>query len=131
MKLLTGEWVAAEQENKALRDRLRKQFWSDVGIKPAKNTSEVDIAPAARLALLKSLVDITLGGKEGDKEMKAVTALAGAEAAKLAVGSFAHGGKSLAPDMNLMAPTKMRLFFLIPDVTSYERARNNSDGDNG
>jgi hypothetical protein len=129
MKLLTGEWFAAEQENKALRDAKRKEFWSDVGITPAKNTSEIDIAPGARLGLLQSLVDKTLGGKEGDEDLKAVTALAGVKAAGLALGSFSHGGASMAPDMVKMAPKNLRAFFLFQEKTSYEWSRTDSEGD--
>jgi hypothetical protein len=120
IKLLTGEWFAAEQENKALRDAKRKEFWSEVGIKPAKNTSEIDIAPGARLGLLQSLVDKTLGGKEGDENLKAVTTLAGIKAAGLAIGSFSHGGASMAPDMNKMAPRHLRNFLLTDEETAYE-----------
>ena len=127
MKLLTGEWLAAEQENKALRDGLRKQFWSDVGVTPAKNTSEIDIAPGTRLGLLQSLVDQTLKGKEGDGNLKAITALAGAKAAGLAIGSFGHGGPSMAPDMVKMAPKQLRKFLLTDEETAYEWA--NSEGD--
>jgi hypothetical protein len=126
MKLLTGEWFAAEQENKALRDAKRREFWSDAGIKPAKNTSEIDIAPGARLGLLQSLVDKTLGGKEGDENLKVVTALAGVKAAGLAVGSFSHGGASMAPDMVKMAPKQLRKFLLTDEETAYEWA--NSEG---
>jgi hypothetical protein len=126
MKLLTGEWFAAEQENKALRDAKRKQFWSEVGIKPAKNTSEIDIAPGARLGLMQSLVDKTLGGKEGDENLKAVTKLAGVKAAGLAIGSFSHGGASMAPDMVQMAPKQLRKFLLTDEETAYEWA--NSEG---
>jgi hypothetical protein len=129
MKLLTGEWLAAEQENKALRDRLRQQFWSDVGITPAKNTSQVDIAPETRLGLLQSLVDRTLNGKEDDENLKAISALAGAQVAGLAVGSFSHGGTSMAPDMVKMAPKNLREFLLTDEETAYEWA--NSEGDNG
>jgi hypothetical protein len=120
MKLLTGEWFAAEQENKALRDAKRKEFWSDVGITPAKNTSEIDIAPGARLGLLQSLVEKTLNGKEGDEDLKAVTKLAGAKAAQLAIGSFSHGGASMAPDMMKMAPRQLRKFLLTDEETAYE-----------
>ena len=127
MKLLTGEWMAAEQENKALRDRLRKQFWSEVGIQPAKNSSEIDLAPGSRLGLLQALVDQTLNGKEGDGNLKAVTALAGAAAAGLAIGSFSHGGPSMAPDMMKMSPKQLRKFLLTDEETAYEWA--NSEGD--
>jgi hypothetical protein len=120
MKLLTGEWFAAEQENKALRDAKRKEFWSEVGIKPAKNTSEIDIAPGARLGLLQSLVDKTLSGREGDENLKAVTKLAGVHAVQLAIGSFSHGGTSLAPDMMRMAPRQLRKFLLTDEETAYE-----------
>ena len=117
MKLLTGEWMAAEQENKALRDKLRNEFWSDVGISPARNTSEIDIAPGGRLALMQSLVEKTLGGKEGDAALKAVTSLASGKVAALAIGSFGHGGVSFAPDMVKMAPKNLRQF-------SVDRRRN-------
>ena len=129
MKLLTGEWLAAEQENKALRDAKRKEFWSDVGIKPAKNTSEIDLAPGARLGLLQSLVDKTLGGREGDKNLKTITTLAGVKAAGLAIGSFSHGGPSMAPDMVKMAPKAKRAFFLFQEKTSYEWSTTDSEGD--
>ena len=127
MKLLTGEWFAAEQENKALRDAKRQEFWSDVGIRPAKNTSEIDIAPGERLGLLQSLVDRTLGGREGDENLKAVTKLAGAGGAQLAIGSFSHGGASFAPDMVKMAPKQLRKFLTTDEETAYEWA--NSEGD--
>jgi hypothetical protein len=129
MKLLTGEWFAAEQENKALRDAKRREFWSDAGIKPAKNTSEIDIAPGARLGLLQSLVDKTLGSKEGDENLKAVTALAGVKAAGLAIGSFSHGGASMAPDMVKMAPKTLRAYFLFQEKTSYEWSSPGSGGE--
>ena len=129
MKLLTGEWMAAEQENKALRDAKRKEFWSDVGIMPAKNTSEVDIAPGARLGLLQALVEMTLNGKEGDENLKAVTALAGVKAAGFAIGSFNHGGAGMAPDMVKMAPRQLRKFLLTDEETAYEWSLSSDTGE--
>jgi hypothetical protein len=72
------------------------------------------------LRLLQSLVDKTLGGKEGDEDLKAVTALAGVKAAGLALGSFSHGGASMAPDMVKMAPRHLRNFLLTDEETAYE-----------
>ncbi|QND51887.1 hypothetical protein HB779_08205 [Phyllobacterium sp. 628] len=119
MKLLTGEWQAAEQENKTLRDALRTQFWQECGIKPAKNTSDIDITPSSRSDLLQSLIQKTTSGKEDDVNLKDITLLAGTQTANLAIGSFSHGA-NLAVDMMLLAPQSLRKYFITNEKTSYE-----------
>jgi hypothetical protein len=122
IKLQTAEWLAAEQENKAIRDRLRKQFWSEIGVTPAKNTTDIDIPEASRLGFMQSLVEKTINGKESDREMKRITTLAVGEVASLAIGTFGHGGLRAAPDMARLAPKQLRNFFRTQEKTSYEWA---------
>ncbi len=107
---------------------MRAQFWTELGIKPAKNSSDIDIAPAARLKLLSQLGGLTIGGKEQDGELRHITQQALAEIADIAIGSFSYSGPSMALDMNLMAPASLRSFFLTAEMTSYEEAKFGADG---
>lgn len=123
MKLLTHEWMAAELENKKLRDGLRPKFWAEIGITPAKNSKDVDIPPSARSVMLAQLSETMLSGKEKDIDLHSITKHALAEAGNLGLGSFSHGGPSLAIDMNLIAPRALRSFFLEEETTAYEQSR--------
>ncbi|PTV95006.1 hypothetical protein C8J27_106276 [Rhodobacter aestuarii] len=123
LKLLSGEWYAAEAENVAIRDRLRATFWRECGIKPARKTSEVDIAPTARLELMAQLVKVTLLGKEEDEELQRITQLAGTSVAGLALGTFSSPSLGLAPEHSDLAPKIMRAFFTPGDRTTFELNR--------
>ena len=122
-KLLSGEWYAAEAENVVIRDGLRAAFWRECGITPARKTSEVDIAPSARLGLLGQLVDQTLSGKEEDAELRRITQLAGASVAGLGLGAVAPPSLGLAPEHSGLAPEMMRAFFTPADRTTFELNR--------
>lgn len=127
MKLLTHAWMAAELENKQIRDSLRPKFWAEIGIAPAKNSSDVDIPVSDRLALHRQLGELTLNGKERDADLQAITQAALAEVGSLALGSISYGGRSLAIDMNKMAPLALRSFFLKQETTAYEQAKFGAD----
>lgn len=55
-KFLTGTWEGDETDNQQKRDDRRKAFWEELGITPAKDTSEIDIPVAQRMDLFQSLV---------------------------------------------------------------------------
>lgn len=120
MKVAKQEWLIAEQENKRIRDSLRQQFWTECGIKPARNTSEIDIPAAARVETFWAIFEKTQNGKEADAELRNITTLAGQQIAELLIGSFANGANSFAPDMDKIAPKILRAFFLGDSKTSYE-----------
>ena len=132
MKLLTGEWLAAERENKALRDAKRKEFWAAVGVKPAKATSEIDLPPEARLTTMRTLADLVSNGKENDAELRRITTVAVEAMSAMSLGAFAHHSVGRAPDMAAAMPLRWaQRHFLINLESSPEYALNERRRDGG
>lgn len=120
IKTLSGQWTTLQHKNRALRDKTRKRFYSELGITPAKKVSEIDIPPAGRNANIQSLVEKTINGREGDGDMKAVATLAGTIVGQLSPGFMSLGGLSEAFDFFSHHPEQMRKFFLSDDLHSFE-----------
>lgn len=128
MKLLSGEWIAAENENKTIRDAARAQFWADVGVTPAKEAAEVSLAPAQRLGTIAGLVQTAVSGPEGDAELRRITAIAGGAVAQLGLGGFAHAATNLSPSIANMAPRALRSFFTGDERTAFELSLTGGEG---
>lgn len=119
MKLLSGEWLAAERENKSTRDAKRAEFWIDMGVTPAKDASEVALEPARRASIMSSLVAKTLEGRENDPELERITTLAAADVAQLALGSLGTG-VARSPSFTKLTPKRLRNYFVTWERTSFE-----------
>ena len=123
IKMLSPEWEALQKENVKLRDSNRKRFFSELGITPAKEMSEIDMGASARLSKMQSLIQTTLAGKETDSELQSITQLAGSVLGEFTPGFMTHGGPSLAFNIADMHPRILRGFFWTEGETTYETAR--------
>ncbi|MGH0003854.1 hypothetical protein ACQU0X_27590 [Pseudovibrio ascidiaceicola] len=120
IKMLSPEWEALQKENVKLRDSNRKRFFSELGIKPAKEMSEIDMGASARLGKMQSLIKTTLAGKENDGELQNITQLASSILGEFTPGFMTHGGPSLAFNIADMHPRVLRNFFITEHLTAYE-----------
>ncbi|UGX85190.1 hypothetical protein [Phyllobacterium meliloti] len=75
MKLLSEEWLAAEQENKALRNVKREEFWSGLAVTRSRDMADIDIAPQERLANIAMLLS-KAGDRTDDAEILSIAATA-------------------------------------------------------
>ncbi|KZL25134.1 hypothetical protein [Pseudovibrio sp. Ad37] len=123
IKMLSPEWEALQKENVKLRDSTRRRFFSELGIIPAKEMSEVDMSSSSRLNNMQNLVRTTLSGKENDVDLQAITQLANTILSELTPGFMSFTGPSLAFDVATMHPHILRGFFWTEGQTTYETAR--------
>src|ERR1700754_261211 len=110
-KFLTGTWEGDETDNQQKRDDRRKAFWEELGITPAKDTSEIDIPVAQRMDLFQSLVQQTVSGPEANVQMKAIALAAAQAVGGMTLGSMDAGGPSLAFSWSELLPIEMKKFF--------------------
>lgn len=124
LKFDQDSWIAAENENRELRDTLRKQFWVDMGIRPATETAEIDIAPEKRLGLMQALLEKTMTGREQDENLKLAASLSQQNILTIELGVLPVIGSGLKmpkwADLNL---SNYQKFFLSWHVSTYERSR--------
>jgi hypothetical protein len=122
-KFLTGSWEGDETDNQQKRDGRRKAFWDELGVTPAKDTSEIDIPVAQRMALFESLVQQTIAGREGNAQMKAITLAAAQAIGSMTLGSLDVGVPSMAFSWNELLPIEMKKFFQQWHVTAFEASK--------
>lgn len=56
LKLLSSDWIAAEIENRGIRDQRRKQFWDELGLKRATDLNQMEIEPEQKLDNIFQLI---------------------------------------------------------------------------
>lgn len=122
-KFLTGTWEGDETDNQQKRDDRRKAFWEELGITPAKDTSEIDIPVAQRMDLFQSLVQQTVSGPEANVQMKAIALAAAQAVGGMTLGSMDAGGPSLAFSWSELLPIEMKKFFQQWHVTAFEASK--------
>jgi len=122
-KFLTGAWESQETENQEQRDARRAAFWAELGLTPAKDSSEIHLAPGTRLSTLETLVAKTIAGRESNAQLKASAALVGALAAEHGLGSLSLDAPSLAFSWMTLHPIALKAFFLQWHVTAFEHSK--------
>lgn len=122
-KFLTGTWEGDETDNQQKRDDRRKAFWEELGITPAKDTSEIDIPVAQRMDLFQSLVQQTVSGREANVQMKAIALAAAQAVGGMTLGSLDAGVPSLAFSWSELLPIEMKKFFQQWHVTAFEASK--------
>jgi hypothetical protein len=108
IKLLSGEWVSAEAENKQLRDSKREEFWESLGVSRTRNLEEMDLPPMDRLANAQALLS-TAGSQTGNADILGVAGLASAALSAIGPGSIPFAG--------LVQPLRLE------DLTVFARSR--------
>lgn len=114
LKLLSDEWIAAEQENKAIRDAAREAFWKAVAGKRARDLDEIDIAPAERLGTITKLLDLA-GNRLGDDDLLDIAKLAGSALSLIAPGTMPFSAQA-QPLMISALTTEAHTSFFQNDV---------------
>lgn len=122
-KFLTGTWEGDETDNQQRRDDRRKAFWEELGITPARDTAEIDIPAAERMAIFQSLVQQATSGREANPQMRAITLAAAQAVGNMTLGSLDAGVPSLAFSWNELLPIEMKKFFLQWHVTAFEASK--------
>lgn len=123
IKILSAQWEELQHENVKLRDKARKRFYKELGIKPASRVSEIGLAPGSRNSNMQSLIAKAKSGREGDGDLRAINTLAAQSLASYTPGFRHMGGLSLAYDFASQHPKALREFFLSDDLTTFEIAK--------
>ncbi|NLS00926.1 hypothetical protein HGP17_29200 [Rhizobium sp. P38BS-XIX] len=122
-KFLTGGWEGDETDNQQKRDDRRKTFWEELGVTPARDTAEIDIPVADRMALYQSLVQQTVSGPVDNAQMRAITLVAAQAIGGMTLGSLDPGVPSMAFSWNELLPIEMKKFFMQWHVTAFEASK--------
>lgn len=118
IKLLSNAWLAAEHENKSIRDNKRAAFWSELAVRKAVSLEEMEIAPIDRLENVLGLLENTLGKAE-DAGVAGIINTMAAELTSIAPGSL-QVAMTLPLRMQDLTVFQRGQFFqteLIPDFT--------------
>ena len=125
LKLTSWAWRSASGENRSQRDALRRQFFADAGITPAKSLREVYRTRGSRPASIAAQMATVKDNRLGDADLAA--AAAAAESAMAAVGlgipSLPVGRAERQPLGRMgLAPEVLKKFFLTDQETALERS---------
>lgn len=124
LKVTSGAWQAASEENKEQRNTLREQFFSQAGIKPAKSMREVHFPLASRLNKLAPQLDITKNNRLSDDGLKECAELAEAmiTLSGLGIPSLTPRPESQTLGLLALSPEVLKRFFITDQETAFERS---------
>ncbi|MBO0664605.1 hypothetical protein LQ948_18815 [Jiella sp. MQZ9-1] len=122
MKLMTDEWVAAEIENKTIRNAKREEFWDSLDVIRARDISEIDIPHSDRLDNIRSLLGKT-GDKLNDKETLNVIVEASALLEQIAPGASEFCGTVIPLAMRDLTVFARNKFFQTNVIPIYNLTR--------
>lgn len=122
MKLMTDEWVAAEIENKTIRNVKREEFWDNLGVSRARNISAIDIPHSERLGNIQSLLAKT-GDKLNDDETLKVIGKASLLLEQIAPGASEFTGTVITLAMKDLTVFARSQFFQTNVIPSYNFTR--------
>ena len=99
MTLVTSSaWLSEAEERKALRDRVRANFYRKIGVAPVRSLSDVVLSPFAQAATLPKLIS-QANALQGDPQI--AQALAELETGFSAVGLGRGGAMARAGETRL------------------------------
>lgn len=124
LKITSGGWTSASDENRAQRDGLRHTFFAEAGIKPAKSLREVNIGPEARTAHTLALVAAAATNRIGDANLDHIATVAQAAliAAGLGVPSLSRPSEGSSFGIAALTPVVLQRFFKTDHHSAFDRS---------
>lgn len=124
LKITSGGWTSASDENREQRDALRQAFFAEAGITPAKSLRAVNISPEVRTAQALALVAAATTNRIGDANLDQITSVAQAAliAAGLGVPSSSQAPESSSLGVMALAPEVLQRFFKTDHRSAFDRS---------
>ena len=124
LKVTSGAWVSASQENKVQRDGARKAFFADAGVQPQRTLRDLHIPLASRLGKVHEQIGHVDSNRIGDAGLtecaelaKAMLALGG-----LGIASVPMGVEHRTFGLAGLSPEVLKRFFVTDQETSLEKS---------
>lgn len=124
LKITSGGWTSASDENRAQRDALRQAFFAEAGIAPVKSLREVNIGPEARTTQALALVAAAENNRIGDANLDHIATIAQASllAAGLGIPSLLRSSESSSLGIVALAPEVLQRFFKTDHRSAFDRS---------
>lgn len=125
LKIISGAWLAANDENRQQRDSKRKEFFAQSGIVPAKRMRDVFVPGEVRLERTLGLFEAATAGRVGgDQQLAAIV-----DQMKNEIGLIGLAASNIMPSVEQQAigmlgysPEAFKNFFDVDLETSLGRA---------
>ena len=124
LKITSGGWLSASDENRAQRDALRQAFFAQAGIAPARSLRDVNIGPERRTGQAMALVASAATNRIGDANLDAITAITQAEmlATGLGMHPLVRRPESSSLGIVALAPEVLQRFFVTDHHSAFDRS---------
>lgn len=124
LKITSGGWLSASDENRAQRDALRQAFFAQAGVAPAKSLREVNIGQAERASNVLPLGVTPNANRIGDANLDHISAVAQAAliAAGLGVPSLPQRPETSSLGIVALAPEVLQRFFVTDHHSAFDRS---------
>lgn len=123
LKITSGEWIAAQVENREQRNAKRSETFAATSLKPAASMRDVHVPPPVRVTRVEALFDPAAGNRIGDEGLKEASALAASALAQVGLGRVsADLLEHQTWGILALSPEVLKAFFLSDHDTPLERS---------
>lgn len=124
LKIISGAWISANDENREIRNSKRDQTFQEAGIKPASSMRDVHIPAQSRRSRTEALFSDAAGSRIKDDNLSKVVGQM--QAALMGTGLSAPQIMPMLEQKSLgivaYSPELLRLFFETDVLTSLEES---------
>lgn len=124
LKITSGVWSSASEENREQRNAARETFFRESGVQVASSLRDVYMSPAVRITRVMELMTKSIAPRIEDTDLPVIAVLAQAALAEtgLAVPSMPTHFDSRPLGVSALAPEVLNSFFETDAATALERS---------
>ena len=124
LKMTSGSWNSAADQNRSQRDSLRQEFFAQTGVQPANSLRQIFLSPAQRISRIVELSQHCASPRVDAPSLSQITnaAMQAMALSGLSVPSVPGFSETRPLARSAVAPEVLRSFFLDQDETSLDQS---------